>query len=218
MINLLFGILLGLHILGGSIGLICGALVFSLQKGSKAHRILGKLFIPAMLMAGFTSLFMAVIHPNTFLFMVGIFTIYLVGTGARVISSKSPLAKHALDRLLQLGMVVSGLSLGYLGTVGVIDGNNFGIVYIVFATIGLLMVMQDFKNSRSENPDKKAYLRMHLQRLGGGFIASATAFLVVNFTELPDWLPVWVLWLLPTLLISPLISHYSKKYTPKPKP
>lgn len=218
MIESLFNVLLGLHILGGTVGLICGTLIFSLQKGSKTHRILGKLFIPGMLLAGFTSLFMAIIHPNTFLFMVGIFTIYLVGTGARAISSKSPLANHALDRLLQLGMVVSGLSLGYLGTVGVINGNNFGIVYIVFALIGLLMVMQDFRNSKSQNPSKKTYLSLHLQRLGGGFIASTTAFLVVNFTELPDWLPVWVLWLLPTLLISPLISHYSKKYTPKPKP
>lgn len=218
MIESLFNVLLGLHILGGTVGLICGTLIFSLQKGSKTHRILGKLFIPGMLLAGFTSLFMAIIHPNTFLFMVGIFTIYLVGTGARAISSKSAIASQPLDRLLQLGMVISGLSLGFLGSVGVVKGNYFGIVYIVFALIGLLMVMQDFRNSKSQNPSKKTYLSLHLQRLGGGFIASTTAFLVVNFTELPDWLPVWVLWLLPTLLISPLISHYSKKYTPKPKP
>lgn len=212
-----FNALLALHILGGTVGLICGTLVFSLRKGNKPHRILGKIFIPGMLIAGFTSLFMAVIHPNTFLFMVGIFTIYLVGTGARAISTKRPLANQPLDRLLQLGMVISGLSLGYLGTMGVVNGNNFGIVYMVFATIGLLMVMQDFKSSRITNPDKKAFLRLHLQRLGGGFIASATAFLVVNFRNLPDWLPVWVLWLLPTLIISPLISHYSKKHTPLPK-
>jgi uncharacterized membrane protein len=209
-----FNILLALHILGGTVGLVCGILIFILGKGTRLHAILGKMFIPGMLLAGITSLIMAIMHPNSFLFMVGVFTVYLVGTGARTISSKNPNADQPLDRILQLGMVCSGLSLGYLGTVGVLNGNNFGIVYLVFASIGLLMVMQDFRYSRRQKLDKKAYLRKHLQRLGGGFIASSTAFLVVNLRELPDWFPVWALWLLPTLLISPLISFHSKKYKP----
>lgn len=212
-----FNILLALHIIGGTVGLICGILVFSLKKGTRPHTVLGKIFIPGMLLAGFSSLLLAVLHPNTFLFMVGVFTVYMVGTGARAISSKSPLTNQPIDRMLQLGMVCSGLSLGYLGTVGVFDGNYFGIVYVVFATIGLLMVMQDFNGSKSNPTDKKAHIRKHLQRLGGGFIASATAFLVVNLRELPEWLPVWLLWLLPTLLISPLISYHSKKYNPTQK-
>lgn len=216
MTEIFFNILLALHILGGTIGLVCGILIFILRKGTRPHAILGKMFIPGMLLAGITSLIMAILHPNSFLFMVGVFTVYLVGTGARTISSKNPIANQPLDRLLQLGMVCSGLSLGYLGTVGILNGNNFGIVYLVFASIGLLMVMQDFKNSRGQQLDKKAYLRKHLQRLGGGFIASSTAFLVVNLRELPDWFPVWALWLLPTLLISPLISFHSKKYKPTP--
>jgi hypothetical protein len=72
------------------------------------------------------------------------------------------------------------------------------------------MALQDLR-STSIPHDKKAYLRKHLQRLGGGFIASATAFLVVNLRDLPDWLPAWGLWLLPTVLISPLIVYYSRR-------
>lgn len=207
-----FNILLFLHILGGSIGLFCGILVFLLKKGTQSHGNLGKLFIVGMLLAGITSQVMALIHPNTFLFMVGVFTIYLVGTGARAILTKSPRSNHSIDRFLQFGMVLAGLVLIFLGTSGVLKGNNFGIVYIVFASIGLAMAVQDIRSSSKQNQDKKAYLRKHLQRLGGGFIASATAFLVVNLRELPDWFPLWALWLLPTLLISPLISFWSKKY------
>ncbi|RIW14116.1 hypothetical protein D0X99_15045 [Algoriphagus lacus] len=207
-----FNLLLLLHIVGGSIGLLCGILVFILKKGTKTHANLGKLFIFGMLLSGVTAQVMAILHPNTFLFMVGVFTIYLVGTGARAIFTKSSRSIHSIDRFLQFGMVLAGLALIYLGIAGVMGGNNFGIVYIVFASIGLLMAVQDIRSASKHSHDKKAYVRKHLQRLGGGFIASATAFLVVNLRELPDWLPVWVLWLIPTLLISPLISFYSKKY------
>lgn len=206
-----FNLLLFLHIVGGSVGLICGLLIFVLKKGNRSHGTLGKLFIGGMLLTGVTSQFMALIHPNTFLFMVGVFTIYLVGTGARAIFTKSPKSRHSIDRFLQFGMIGAGLALVYFGIKGILAGNNFGIVYLVFACIGLLMAWQDIRSTQTHH-DKKAYLRKHLQRLGGGFIASATAFLVVNLRDLPDWLPVWGLWLLPTFLISPLISFYSKKY------
>lgn len=211
-----FRIFLFTHILGGSIGLLTGLLVFILKKGTKIHGNLGQLFILGMLLTGVTALVMALIRPNSFLFMVGVFTIYLVGSGARTIYTKSFRSQHSIDRFLQFGMVIAGLSLIFLGIKRLLNQDLFGIVFVVFAGIGLLMALQDIR-SRATTQDSKAYIRKHLQRLGGGFIASATAFLVVNFRDLPDWLPVWALWLLPTLLISPLISYYSKKHNPKPK-
>lgn len=212
MIETFFNILLFLHIAGGSIGLLCGIMVFMLRKGNRRHHTLGKLFIFGMLLAGFTSLAMALLHPNSFLFMVGVFTIYLVGTGARTISRKSTLSNSLLDRTLQIGMLLAGLVLIFLGVKGIVGGNNFGIVYVVFASIGLVMASQDIRTATQIPNDKKAYIRKHLQRLGGGFIASTTAFLVVNLKELPDGFPNWLLWIFPTLMISPLISFWSKKY------
>lgn len=211
----LFSLLLFLHILGGSIGLLCGLLVFILKKGTSRHANLGRLFILGMLLTGITAQLMAFIRPNAFLFMVGVFTIYQVGTGARAIYSKSFRAQHSIDRFLQFGMVIAGLSLVYLGIKKLWVGDLFGIVFVVFAGIGLLMALQDIRSTAIPH-DKKAYIRKHLQRLGGGFIASATAFLVVNIRELPDWLPAWTLWLLPTVLISPLIVYYSRKHHTKP--
>jgi uncharacterized membrane protein len=210
-----FNLLLFLHILGGSIGLVCGLLIFILKKGTRRHANLGKLFIVGMLLTGISSQLMAVIHPNSFLFLVGVFTLYQVGTGARAIYTKSYRAHHSIDRFLQFGMVIAGLGLVFLGIKRLLVGDFFGIVFVVFAGIGLLMALQDLRSTATPH-NKKAYLRKHLQRLGGGFIASATAFLVVNIRELPDWLPVWALWLLPTILISPLIFYYSKKHTTKP--
>jgi uncharacterized membrane protein len=211
----IFYAFLFLHIVGGSIGLLCGTLVFTLKKGTKTHATLGKLFLIGMLLAGVTSQVMAVIHPNAFLFMVGVFTLYLVGSGARAIYTKSFRAHHSIDRFLQFGMIIAGIILIFLGVKRLLTGDFFGIVFVVFAGIGLLMALQDLR-STSIPHDKKAYLRKHLQRLGGGFIASATAFLVVNIRELPDWLPAWGLWLLPTIVISPLLFYYSRKHHTKP--
>lgn len=208
--GIFFNSLLFLHILGGSTGLICGLLVFILKKGTHRHANLGKVFILGMLLTGITSQLMAVIHPNSFLFMVGVFTLYQVSTGARAIYTKSYRAHHSIDRFLQFGMVIAGLSLIYLGIKKLWVGDLFGIVFVVFAGIGLLMAFQDIRSTAIPH-DKKAYIRKHLQRLGGGFIASATAFLVVNLRDLPDWLPAWTLWLLPTILISPLIFYYSRR-------
>ena len=206
----IFYAFLFLHIVGGAIGLLCGTLVFTLKKGTKTHATLGKLFLIGMLLAGVTSQVMAVIHPNAFLFMVGVFTLYLVGSGARAIYTKSFRAHHSIDRFLQFGMLIAGIILIFLGVKRLLTGDFFGIVFVVFAGIGLLMAIQDLRSTVIPH-DKKAYLSKHLQRLGGGFIASATAFLVVNLRELPDWLPVWALWLLPTVLISPLLVYFSKK-------
>jgi uncharacterized membrane protein YbaN (DUF454 family) len=46
----------------------------------------------------------------------------------------------------------------------------------------------------------------------GAFIASATAFLVVNAKYFPDIIPGFVYWLLPTIIFTPLIVKWSKKY------
>lgn len=211
----IFNLLLFLHILGGSTGLICGLLVFILKKGTHRHSNLGKVFILGMLLTGITSQLMAVIHPNAFLFMVGVFTLYQVGTGARAIYTKSYRAHHSIDRFLQFGMISAGIILIFLGVKRLLTGDFFGIVFVVFAGIGLLMALQDLRSTATPH-DKKAYLRKHLQRLGGGFIASATAFLVVNLRDLPDWLPAWGLWLMPTIVISPLLFYYSRKHHTKP--
>jgi len=76
----------------------------------------------------------------------------------------------------------------------------------------MAMLMHDLKKIGKPEPDKLAYIRIHIQRLLGAFIASFTAFLVVNLEYLPDFIPGWTYWLLPTLLITPLISYWVRKY------
>lgn len=212
----IFSIFLIIHIAGGAIGLTTGMIVLGTAKGRKLHKILGKLFIYGMMAAGSSSLILSVLHPSSFLFMIGIFTLYMVGTGFRIIQTKSSNpAPNLFDRALQAGMGISGIILIVLGGLMLARQDFFGIVFVVFGGIGLSMMINDLKQIGKPEPDKLAYVRKHLQRLLGAFIASLTAFLVVNIQYFPDAFPAWMFWLLPTVIVTPLINYWSKMYMVK---
>lgn len=78
---------------------------------------------------------------------------------------------------------------------------QFGIVLCTFGLIGLLFVYQDYQNFSGKSKYVNYSLTTHVQRMLGSYIASLTAFLVVNNTYLPNV----IAWLFPIVLITPLI-------------
>ena len=210
----LFKIFLALHIAGGSLGLITGTISLVRKKGDKPHRAIGKLFSYGMLTAGSSAFVLSVLHPNYFLFIVGVFTIYMVSTGYRYIYLKL-LGKDQrpaiLDWIITTAMGFTGIMFIALGIYKLIGHNNFGIVFTVFGTLSLRFVKTDIDNYRGKIKAKNYWLLCHLQRMVGAYIASATAFLVVNSKFVP-FLPPVAIWLLPTVILVPLIIIWSKKY------
>jgi hypothetical protein len=85
----------------------------------------------------------------------------------------------------------------------------------VFGFISLGFVRRDLINYTGKMTEKNYWLLMHLQRMMGAYIASTTAFLVVNAKYLPFEFPGFVFWLLPTAILTPLIIIWSKKYSKK---
>jgi hypothetical protein len=53
------------------------------------HQKLGKVYFSALLTSSLVSLVMAVLHENIFLFIVGIFTAYMLLSGTRYLKIKS---------------------------------------------------------------------------------------------------------------------------------
>ncbi len=104
----IYDILLAVHIVTGFIGLVCGLLNMSMKKGAKTHRIAGRFFVAGMIVSSIIALVMVSIKSYYFLFVVGIFTIYLVGTGNRYIYLKL-LGKcqkpKVFDWILTLGII-----------------------------------------------------------------------------------------------------------------
>ena len=216
--NILFYLLLTLHIIGGVTGLLTGSVNLTRRKGDKLHRSVGKVFTFAMLAAAISALGLSVIHPNYFLFIIGSFTIYLVGTGNRYLYLKMlghDVKPNITDWVLTLGMMVLGMVFILSGTVRVSNGNSFGIAYIVFGAIGLSSVRKDLANYRGKAHQRHFWLAAHIQRMTGAYIAALTAFLVVNAQFMPFQLPSLVAWLLPTIVLTPLIFKWTAKYAGK---
>src|SRR5690606_3219876 len=86
----LFAILLPLHIAGGALGLLAGTGVMILRKGTPRHRLMGRIFQYAMIFSALIALALSVINPNAFLFLIGIWTLYLAGTGYHYITAHRP--------------------------------------------------------------------------------------------------------------------------------
>lgn len=211
----LYEVLLLIHIVAGFTGLVSGLLNMSMKKGGKAHQIVGRFFVAGMMTSSMIALVMASIKTNYFLFVVGVFTIYLVGTGNRYIylkllgKSQKP---KIIDWVLTVGMFLMGIAFIVLGTTLLKnDNNSFGIVPIVFAFIGFGSVREDISNYRGRIKNKQFWLKAHISRMSGGFIAAATAFLTVNSMKIPLEIPNFVYWLIPTIIITPLITLWQRK-------
>ncbi|MCB9245044.1 MAG: hypothetical protein H6606_01325 [Flavobacteriales bacterium] len=214
--NYLVNSLLFLHIVGGSAGLITGTLNILGRKGGVRHKTVGRIFYFSMLLAGTSALILSRIHENNFLFMIGIFTLYMVISGKRYLKHRTvPLSGSLpLEWTLCGLMFITGMVLIGSGLYALFRSNLFGLVFLTFGIIGLLMVRQDFLNFTGRSG--RAYgLLTHLQRMTGAFIASLTAFLVVNARYFPDQIPGILFWLLPTVVFTPLISKWSRKYAQK---
>jgi uncharacterized membrane protein len=215
--NISFKLLLIIHIAFGSIGLLTGLFNIIQKKGDKSHKIFGSVFYFSMLLAGFSSLMLSCLHPNYFLFMVGLFTLYMVSSGQRYIKQEQHEGQkiEKLDWVISIIMFIAGILFIGLGVWSIIKSNLFGLVFLAFGGLGLLFVWQDFLNFTNKPSIKNYWLIGHLQRMVGAFIASMTAFLVVNATYLPGTIPGFVYWLLPTIIFTPLIIKWSKKYQVK---
>ncbi|AWL09622.1 hypothetical protein G9H64_12215 [Aquirufa nivalisilvae] len=213
-----FFTLLCLHIAGGGLGLLVGTLILFLRKGDRNHRKLGLLFYWGMCLAGATSLVMAVLHPNYFLFIVGIFTLYMNLSAKRYLRfKKNEQEAQVIDYVISAFMLVFGVVFIAFGIYLLVQAKNFGIVFLVFGSIGLRFVRQDYLFKKSGYSIKLAWLSQHIQRMMGTYIASLTAFLVVNSSIFPQFIPSFVFWLLPGIIVGPLIGRFVKKYTQKVK-
>lgn len=203
------------HIISGFAALLAGLLNLLRKKGDAWHLKAGRLFVYAMLIAGFSSLFLSVYIKSFFLFITGVFSIYLVGTGQRYLYLKrlnKGQKPKTVDWLLTLSMLVAGLFFAGLG-IGMLMGKSLmGLTHLTFGFIGLTAVYADFQSYKGKDEEPAYWLLAHLQRMTGAFIAALTAFLVVNAHQSPVALPAVVYWLLPTAILVPLIFYWSAKY------
>ena len=83
-----------------------------------------------------------------------------------------------------------------------------GIVPVVFGVFGMVLAGLDFWRFGWPPADRHAWWFAHMRGMLGSYIATVTAFSVVNFT----FLPTAVRWLWPIVVGTPLIAAWITYY------
>jgi uncharacterized membrane protein len=189
-----FNFVLGIHIFFGTVALILAPLAMITVKGGRWHRRWGKIYFWAMAGVALTATLMCSLGSGLFLFLIAIFSFYLALTGYRVLGRKKPEDKpRRLDECTAVAMVLAGGGLIFLGVLG---ENNQRWVRIIFGVIGLRLGWMDIVRLFKPPQGKNAWMFEHMTRFLGAYIATVTAFSVVNF----QFLPYFLRWIWPTAL------------------
>ena len=200
------GILLSIHILAGSVALVSAALALSTEKGKKFHVLIGKAYFWSMVIIFLTALPMSIITGNVFLFLIAIFSFYLAFSGMRFAKNRTGVPTR-VDLIAVNFMFLSGVGMWILAIIFFIDNDSQFITLIVFGFLALFLGYGDFQTFKNQTAIGKERIAKHLTNMMGATIAVVTAVLVVN----PPTNPEWVWWILPTVLITPIIFWWNKK-------
>ncbi len=199
-------VLLTAHIAGGSVALLALAPVLVAAKGKGLHVRAGRAYVYGMAVALASAYPLAVLLPSPFLGGVALFSTYLVGSGWRWMRRDAD-ATAAWGVRGAIAMLVAAAGMVAVGSWQPAGGDGLGVALLVFAGIGGTLALEDLRVLRGERPDRRRRMALHLGRMLGGAIATVTAVLVVNVTT--D--PVWLAWIAPTAVGSPMIAWWTTK-------
>lgn len=197
------------HIAFGSIALFTGGIALLVKKGGVLHKRSGKVFYYSMLMSALLSLIISVMpnHENPFLFCIGLFSAYFLIGGYRSLRFKQKELSLKTDKII--GYLIIGIGLIMVLYPFLLQG-KFNIILTVFGIAGIWSGYSDLKRFRNIPKTQANWLKLHIGKMTGGYIAAVTAFFVVN-QILPG---VWS-WFVPGILGGIYITYQTKKLDKK---
>ena len=180
-----------IHILFGGVALFVAPAAMLTAKGGLWHRRWGKIFFWAITGVAVTAVVMSLIRSGLFFLLVALFSFYLALTGYRVLYRKTPQQRPGkADWAAASTMLLGSLLLIAYGVYLMLT-SSFGIVAIVFGVIGFLFGLSDIRDFLHPPTEKMGWWYSHMTRMLAAYIATVTAFSVVNFKFLPP-VPRWL--------------------------
>jgi hypothetical protein len=198
--------LLPIHILAGTIALLAAAFAICSEKGKKIHITAGRTYYWGMAGIFLTALPMSIITGNVFLVLIAFFSFYLAFAGRRFAQNRKGIA--SIIDWIAVGLVISaGLGMWVLALFYYFENNFQYITLTIFGFIAVALGYTDYKTYKQQEATGKKRIARHLTNMLAGTIAVVTAVLVVNIDMEPQWLP----WILPTVILVPLIIWWNWK-------
>jgi uncharacterized membrane protein len=209
------------HVTAGVIGFFVAPAAMITVKGGLWHRRWGKIYFWAMTAAATSAVLLSTfgVRQNLFLTFIGIFSFYLSYSGYRVLYQKRPAQGQGpkpVDWLLALATAATGLG---LVTAGLLKPTPMwaaiSVVAIVLGAGCFLNGAQDIYRFLRPPSDKNFWWYHHMAGMLASYIAAMTAFLVNNARHMGFGGPIWLWWLLPTIVGVPAIITWTRYYRSK---
>jgi uncharacterized membrane protein len=214
-----------IHVISGFLALACGAVAIATKKGKGIHITAGRIYFWSMILVAVTAFYLSIVNVIPFLFLIAVLSFYLTWSGYKAIHWKNkslPKSIFWFDAVVSHLVALFGFVMIILSLLSWFDIHInaaisslrivllvFGIGTTIFATEDLILFY------RNNSSSKFLWMYTHIGRMLGAYIATLTAFLVVNGEFFPSPL---IAWLGPTVIGTPLIFYWIKKYRQKMEP
>lgn len=207
-----------IHILAGTLTLIAGPIaIFTNNRNTRLHRIAGKTFFIAMNVVCISAIIGFLKRPDEvfyqFLLGISILVYAAILRGVRAIQMMKGGTIKKIDFIYSGILGCSAVWMLSMSALQIAAGKiPFAILFFIF---GLGSADDAFKNFKIySNPEKLTqtdWLWTHVHSMIGAFIASTTAFTV----NTAHYLPWYIQWFGPTLVLLPLQFYWGRKLKPQ---
>jgi uncharacterized membrane protein len=210
-----------IHIFAGFTSLVTGLVPMFSKKGGEAHILWGKVYYWAMFVVAITAIIRFQMKLNLiFLSGIAVFSFYNTFTGVRLIRRKENPKPEFIDWFGCILMIICSFLMLYFSYIAYKNGSSFyTILFAIFGLFMCFMALEDlrvFMGKKEIDNDvpvpTRYWFQNHISRMGGSYIATVTAFLVVNN---PPQIPGLVVWIAPGVIGGIIIGRTRKFYMDK---
>lgn len=207
-----------IHVIFATIALLSGALAIVLKSNMPKHKPVGRIYFWSMTVVFITATVISLVRHLQFLFLIGVFTYYATLIAYRALKLKElhrGQKPHAIDWLIE---AIAGLTFLCMVIFAILvyrqSGNAEAIIPLVFGMLGVWGVYRNVSAFIKGPTESLYWLKKHIGNMCGSYIGAITAFTVNQSSHIP--LHPIILWLGPTLIITPIIVFELKKVKSQP--
>ena len=201
-------LLLYLHILAGFISLGIAYFLLFIKKGNKRHKKLGMIYVYGMSTIFVTAIPLSLLGEfNQFLFVIAIFSFYLAFSGYRQGRDRNG-AREQIDKVLGVFITATSILFYSMAVNLYLIEDSMWITSVIFGSVALVFGINDFRRMKLiERPNFYDRTNLHLNLMLAGTIATTTAFIVT----LDPFATLWMNWVAPTIIGTPIIIYFSRR-------
>lgn len=214
-----------LHIGGGTVGMLSGAVALLVRKGAPLHRLAGRVFVISMLIMAGIGGAVAPFLNDRLSTVAGLMTFYLIATGWATARRRSGVGVAEVAGLfVALAGAASIYTLTYMARQtadGTLD-NSPPQGFYIFVLVSTIAVLGDLKVVLRRGISGAQRVARHVWRMCFGLFVATGSLFLGQMQIFPEWLRetpvlyVAALAPLPFLLFWMLHVRLSRRYNPKP--